>query len=93
MQEAYDRIRELEKAGAEHLRVGKKLSDFRDDEILGYAAHEIVELAMDPEDMTEMADAFSCLIHYCVRKGWHLFEIEAVLLDKLKMRISDPDKT
>lgn len=85
---------------AKHRR-GYRINDQLDDFVLGRAIQEIEELRDSPNDIMEMADAMSILIHYCIRKGWTEEQIEENILIKLEERfnvdqpekVSDPEGT
>ena len=59
-----------------------------------HAREELDELdkahnSNDPDsELDELADVFGCLIHYAVRKGWSMKEVEDALLRKLFLRLN-----
>ncbi len=88
MKRSWEEIRRLASVNATH-RTGWKLGDVPVLLSLKNAASELVELAAAPDDITEMADLFGCLIVYCVKMGWTVERVETALMEKLKRRFKE----
>lgn len=96
MKRAWEEIKRLTEANAQHARKGWRLGDIDPLTELKDAAGEIVELANEPmpnstQALWEMADVFGCLIGYCVKMGWPIEHLEEALLRKLKDRFTTED--
>lgn len=61
--------------------------------MLDHARDEIDELeeTLANPDIEELADAFSCLIHFAVRQGWPMRALEVTIHEKLALRITKED--
>ena len=91
MQDAYNEVLRLVCTNATH-RKGFRLLEISEEQPLNHAIEEIRELlnAKPEEKLDELADAFGCLLHYAVRRGFTLPEIERAMLQKFKVRFT-PD--
>lgn len=88
MHAAYRKIQLLAATGAKH-RSGFQLAKVTDQFIIQGAINELNELAAAPDDPTELADVFGCLLHYAVKKGWSPERLENNLLKKLDVRFAE----
>ncbi len=79
-------IRALTKNKAQHRR-GFRLGESSPTEILAAAAKELDELREEPDDILELGDVLSVLIHYGICKGWTEAEIAQAIFTKLAARI------
>jgi hypothetical protein len=88
MIQAWRQIERLIEVNAEH-RKGFRLTEVGPDFVLRQAAEELRELTEAPSDITELADLFGVLIHYAIKRGWTIAQLEEVLLMKLGLRFSE----
>lgn len=86
MHKAWDTVAAYVAANAHNPGKGYRLKDLTDKQVLRYAAAEMVELLLAPNQMDEMADLLGCLFHYAQRKGWTLAQLEQELIRKLRVR-------
>lgn len=86
---AWEKIRQLIATNALH-RKGFRLQDVSEGWILQHAFEELKELFDGPDDASELADLFGCLIHYAIKKGWTSELLDELLLKKLAERFTVP---
>jgi Protein of unknown function (DUF550) len=85
MERAWGEVGRLDRVNAVH-RKGWRLGDANPVLSLKNAAQELVELAGAPDDITELADLFGCLVVDAVKEGWSSAAVEDALLKKLAAR-------
>lgn len=88
MKKAWKEIERLHNLGATHKKKGQQLDEMEMVDILKHAASEVVEFMDAPDDITEAADAITCLFHACVKKGWKMSDVEKAMLGKLGKRVT-----
>lgn len=89
MDKAYKAVEDLIARNARH-RKGFRLQEVSNDFVIEQAVSELRELSDSPSDPLELADALGCLIHYAVKHGWTLKELEQLMLRKFKERFDTP---
>ena len=90
MQKAMRAVGLLIAVKANH-RLGFVVGEVEPAFILERAAAELQELVAEPNDPDELADLFGILLHYAIKKGWSLDDIERRMLDKFRRRFQLPD--
>lgn len=90
MQKAWRKIEDMIAANMEHNRKHFRLGDVNPVFVLGQAVGEMKELMDAPDDRDEMADLLGILIHYCIKQGWSMDDIEQAIIDKLDKRFMMP---
>ena len=91
MKDVWKFIEELIAANAQH-RKGFRLQRVASSFVLAQAIEEMNELCNAPDDIEELGDLFGVLIHYAIKKGWTIQQLEAAMFRKLKQRFSDGDQ-
>jgi len=86
MKNAWDYVKLLHVRDAVHKKKRFTLQSIKEIDVLKHTMQEVLELAVSPTDIKEMADIFACLMHYCVIRGWDMAEVEDVIIDKLNER-------
>jgi hypothetical protein len=89
MQRAWAEVERLIRANARH-RGGVFMGNVPDDTILDHAEGELEELTWAPNDPSELADLLGVLIHYAVKHGWTMEQLEGLMLEKFKARFTEP---
>ena len=90
MKTIWNRIQELIAARAIHNRKNFDLAEVRPQFIMGQAVAEFGELIQEPDDPEELGDVLSILLHYAIKKGWTLEDLEQRMLRKLDARFTVP---
>lgn len=85
---AWMEITGLIERNAKH-RKGFRLQEITPADVLKHALEEINELRDAPEDIDELGDAVACLLHYAIRRGWTLQDLESAIVRKLIKRFPE----
>lgn len=88
MRKCWQEIGRLIKVNATH-RKGFKIGEVRPLFVMGNLVGEVKELMENPDDPDEAADVFGVLIHYCLKQGWSMEDIQLRLLTKLAIRFTE----
>lgn len=92
MNRAFAEIAGLVNRNAKH-RKGFRLKEIPDDQPIRHAiieCTELLEAETDEDALFELADVFGYLIHYAVKKGWTVDQIDSAVVEKLNARF-DPE--
>lgn len=86
MKQAWDEIRWMVSKNALHKKGGFRLAEVQASFVLEQALKEFQELQAAPDDLDELADLFGVLIHYAIKKGWSMAQVQEALFRKLELR-------
>lgn len=84
---AWSAVENLIRSRAIH-RKGFVAADLPKEEILKHAMLELEELMAQPDDLSELADLFGCLIHYAIVNGWSIIDVQRGIVTKLEQRFT-----
>jgi hypothetical protein len=88
MKRAWAEVARLQRINATH-RKGFRVNDLVPAEIIAHIQEELGELRAAPHDIEELADTMVVLIHYALKHGWSMLDVEAAILRKLSLRFPD----